>query len=109
VPSDELASVRIQDLLGASDEPDIVVGCGRGRLVAADVEVVTGRELRNLANDVVEEPVGDLFVDTQRAGSTVWGGGATPVQLSSGYEAKAAFECPGTSISGTTVMKCPAA
>ena len=31
----------------------------------------------------------------------VYGGGATPSQLRPGYDASAAFVCPGTSISGT--------
>ena len=59
--------MRADDRLDALDEGEVVLGAGRVRLVAADVDVRAGREGRDLADDVVDEPVGQLLADAERA------------------------------------------
>ena len=99
----------LHDRLHALDERDVLRRRQRLHLVAADVEVRAGRQRRDLAHHVVDELVGDVLVDAERAEADLDAGvaaaGATPSQFSSAYDASAALVWPGMSISGTIVMK----
>ena len=63
LPADHALAVAGDDGRHPLDEAHVVSLVRGQRLVAADVEVVAGRQRRQFANHVVDEPVGDLPVD----------------------------------------------
>ena len=67
LPPDHPLAVRAHDGLDAAQEVHVVLGCGCPSLVTADVEVRPRRQRGDLPEDVVDEPVGQLLADAQRA------------------------------------------
>ena len=67
LPPDHPLAMRAHDGLDAPEEVHVVLRRGGLRLVAADVEVRPGRQRSDLSDDVVDEPIGQLLTDAQRA------------------------------------------
>ena len=67
LPADQRLAMLRGDGGGAFHEGEEVLRGGRERLVAAQVDVWPRGERREFANDVVDEPVGDVFADRQGA------------------------------------------
>ena len=95
------------DRLRPLEKTAILVGRELLVLVTADVDPRTRRQRGQLADDVLDEGVGDLLVDAERAEADLDAGverRGLPSQFSFGYDASAAFVWLGMSISGTIVM-----
>ena len=67
LPSDRRLAVRANELARARDERRVRVRRRRGRLVAADMEVLTGGQRRDFADDVVDEAKRALARRIERA------------------------------------------
>src|SRR5690606_17674330 len=86
VPAERTFAVLLHDRHHALHERAVILRRRRPCLVPADVQVRSGRQFRDLTDDVVHELVGDLLVDAQGAVADLdvgarWRGDAVAVQF----------------------------